>query len=899
MAELQDSRGGAGDIGSRPAARGPGGRRCLAQALARRLDGLGERGLRLAVIGFAAFLISMLWFGTAWRLIDKHEQIEADVADDLQNISHAIAQRLYSDFLVTDVMLGILRAEIERHPDRDPTTDPAIGSLIDVFKTRTSSVTDLLIVGKDNRLRSLDAPGSSEPVLVEDREYVRVPLETGQESPYVAAPVVSRLDHTRRWTISLRLRGPQPWMGLLVTGLTTDRILAPLAAARPKPNGVIALYRLDGTLMAASPDPGPMLGQRSEAMRGRLAQLVAAGPGGLIRLEHWDAADQETYVAYDQLKGYPLVLVTTLKVSEVHAVLVAEIWQSGLILLVITALTCGGAWWLARLMRQLREANAGLEDQVRARIRDLTAEVEQRRQTEVRLQKFMQAVESSDSGVVISHPDLSIEYINPAFARMIGYAPDALIGQGRDLWRSPNREPEVDRKVREVIFGRQTWRGELLHRRRDGSDFWVMATVSPVIAADGTITHFVAVEEDITERRHHEAELREAMAAAERANLAKSEFLSAMSHELRTPMNSILGFAQLLRDSTREALTDRQKMFVDRILRGGEHLLALINEVLDLARVEAGRLQLSLEPVDLRSVLAECLTLIENLAEKHEVTMVDQTVHQLVPTVQGDYTRLKQAVINLLSNAVKYNRSGGTVILSVTVTTPGRVRLVIADTGRGIPAARQGELFQPFNRLGLESSAIEGTGIGLTVTRKLIEAMKGTIGFASREGAGSTFWIELPLAQRTGAETPVRTAAAFLRHAATREGTPARERSLLYIEDNPANLTLMDRIVEEKTAFAFLSAHTAELGLEIIRSKRPAVVVIDINLPGMNGMELARHLTERADTRDIPLIALSADAMPATIERGLAAGFRRYLIKPIDINVFLAALGDVLPDRGP
>lgn len=416
------------------------------------------------------------------------------------------------------------------------------------------------------------------------------------------------------------------------------------------------------------------------------------------------------------------------------------------------------------------------------------------------------------------------------------------------------------------------------------------------------------LQAEVTERQFAEASLREAIAtlglqqeelrmakeAADKANQAKSDFLSSMSHELRTPLNAILGFAQLLESGRPAPLTEKQQSYTRHIIKGGHHLLELINEVLDLARIEAGKLSLSPEPADPRPLLEECRTLARAVAGRNGVTVEDWQLPDELPRIQVDYTRFKQVLLNLMSNAVKYNRPGGRVTLAMEPGSPGTARFVVGDTGPGIAAEKQAAIFEPFNRLGAEATEIEGTGVGLTITKRLIEAMDGRIGFETEPGSGTTFWVEVPVVPDAVPHHPPALPAFMGTRGPAVTGQIGRARTLLYVEDNPANIQLMRELVGELSGFTLLTAHTAELALEIASVARPDVIVMDINLPGMSGIEAMRHLMDNKKTHAIPVIALSANVTQSAIRQGLEAGFRRYLLKPLDVAEFLAALDELM-----
>lgn len=429
---------------------------------------------------------------------------------------------------------------------------------------------------------------------------------------------------------------------------------------------------------------------------------------------------------------------------------------------------------------------------------------------------------------------------------------------------------------------------EVSYLCKDGSR--VPLSVSTTALRDGQnrIIGYLLTGTDNSARRLAENQLKQAMHAAETASHAKSEFLSRMSHELRTPLNAILGFAQLI-DSGTPAPTSRQQHAVEQILKGGWYLLDLINEVLDLALVESGRLVLSNEPISVVEIMHECRTMIEPQATAHGIR-ISFSAHPLSPYVFADRTRVKQVLINLLMNAIKYNRIGGTVAVDFSVQPEQKLRISVHDSGVGLTPEQQGQLFQPFNRLGKEGGGEEGTGIGLVVTKRLMELMGGVIGVESEAGVGSVFWIELALS------SPARLDPADCvdEPSALPETADQARYTVLYVEDNPANLDLVEQILARRGNVRLLSAANASIGIEFARSHLPDVILMDINLPGISGTDAMRILHAGSRTSHIPVVALSANAVPRDIERGMEAGFLDYITKPIKVSAFLESLDAAL-----
>ncbi|NQV84731.1 MAG: PAS domain S-box protein [Rhodospirillales bacterium] len=483
------------------------------------------------------------------------------------------------------------------------------------------------------------------------------------------------------------------------------------------------------------------------------------------------------------------------------------------------------------------------------------------------------------------------QFVNRLFETWTGISRNFVVGKTvHDIYPEEQAVP-FDIEDREVIDGGIATSREKALLYPDGQTRNVISTRFPIFSASGLVSGLGTINFDITERKQTEKALRIAKAEAEKANDAKSEFLSSMSHELRTPLHAILGFGQMLESDTSSPLTSVQERCVNRILKGGRHLLELINEVLDLAKIEVGHVELSIEDVSVPEVVEECLDMIRNLADARNIKIIHPKPDQRFRMVRADRTRLHQVLLNLLSNAVKYNREGGSITIGIRETQSGKLSIGITDTGEGIPQDKLHKLFEPFNRLSAEKTEIEGTGIGLTVTKQLVELMGGAITFESKVGTGSTVSVEFRLSDEDAFKTAQAAHAAMPKQAAHTLKTAA---TMLYVEDNPANMELMDMIVGRIDGLTLIQAPNAELGLELAEAKKPDLIIMDINLPGMSGLEAMKKLQKSKKTANIPVFALSAAATRHDIEKGLEAGFREYLTKPIDLEDTVSIIKRVL-----
>lgn len=509
-------------------------------------------------------------------------------------------------------------------------------------------------------------------------------------------------------------------------------------------------------------------------------------------------------------------------------------------------------------------------------------------------------IEANIDAIMTTDPQGIISDVNQQTEALTGCTREELIGR---LFKNCFTDPEraKDAITRALHEGKVT-NYELTARAKDGKETVVSYNATTFYDRERQLQGVVAAARDMTELKKFEHALQEnnielaaAKANAEKANSAKSDFLSSMSHELRTPLNAVLGFAQLMESET-PSPTPAQKLSIEQILQAGWYLLRLINEILDLSMIESGKVTISQESMCLNDIFQDCQLMMEPQASKRRIQMTFPGTENLF-YVYADRTRVKQVLINLLSNAIKYNRDDGAVIVQCQMNGENRIRVSVRDTGAGLAENQLGKLFQPFNRLGKESGPEEGTGIGLVVTKQLVELMGGTIGVESMEDVGSTFWFELIASKApslvfgemgSGKTNPV------IKVKEPDQVVSTAQKSLLYVEDNPANMALIQQLIARRDDLKLLAATDAHIGIQMARSFRPDVILMDINLPGLNGYDALKILHSDRITKDIPVMALSANALPRDIKLGLDAGFFLYLTKPISVSEFTQALHDAL-----
>lgn len=520
-------------------------------------------------------------------------------------------------------------------------------------------------------------------------------------------------------------------------------------------------------------------------------------------------------------------------------------------------------------------------------------------------------------GILIIKQDLSVLAWNRCIASWSGIESKEIIGNKITDFLPHLEKPQYSDRLENIfqngppaIFSSQLHKHLIPCPLQDGSLRILHTIVTPYKAPDESTPYALFTIQDVTDqtfrvreynslhgklreeiqqRKDAEGQMLKAKEEAENANQAKSSFLSQMSHELRTPLNSILGFTQLLQMDSENPLGKKQKENLSRVTSAGNHLLELINEVLDLATIEAGKIKLSMLKIHIQKVLQEVTALSQPLAEKKEVTLNISGPQQPDIFIEADYLRIRQILLNLISNAIKFNKPQGSVNISFTNSLNGKIRISVKDTGAGISQEDLPRLFTPFERFGAESTSVEGTGIGLTISQKLIQSMKGKLEVVSTLGQGSTFSLEFPVFINQDAEVPAKNSMAT----AVKE-TDTKVKKILYIEDIKTNIELVRQILLARPTYQLIYSLNPLVGIDMAHNESPDLILMDIHMPEMDGLIAFKELAKTSDTQSIPVIALTADAMGTDIKKAMDMGFHSYITKPIDVVQFLKTIDKIL-----
>ena len=841
---------------------------------------------------FLAVLIaaSTLLLGVAvwWQAERSHrlmrEQVLAQAERRSMQLADAMAGQVGNLLDGIDLALQQLRREWLLDPDH--------------FHMAAHGVLATLPQGVVMNVTVVDAQGfivfnSPKPVgriYVGDREHFKAHL-SGGDRLVISTPIRSRLNDDA-WTFLVNrpiLRDGR-FFGTINLAVSPEYISHSFATLQLGADDIIGLIDGNGSFMARSQNYAAAMGRQVPAEHPYLQK--GAPPQGVFR-ETGLIDPTPRIFAWRRVGDSSLVTFVGLAEAPVLAPLTADRDRLQLTNLGLTALILlfGGAIVLLLLQAAHRQAALAASAAFRTRVYESSPIP-------------IVVMDAESLRFIDCNPAATAIYRLPSRAQTLGLTPLDVSAptqyDGTPTAEAAGRLIDQALRLGTVNF---EWR----HRRPDGEVWDALVNLMPFDSGGRRLMQFTL--QDITERKQAEVALQRlnaelesrveqrtsqlvaAKEEAERSNLAKSEFLSRMSHELRTPLNAILGFGQVLEHDPQYPLAAEQRDNVHEILHAGNHLLELINEILDLARIESGRLTISQEPVPLVPMIEECLTLIRPLAEAKSIRIVEGG-RDCRQHVSADRVRLKQVLLNLLSNAVKYNREQGSLSI-VCIDEGDTIQIRISDTGTGLTDAQQKRLFSPFERLDADKTDIEGTGIGLALSRRLVELMQGEIGVDSTPGMGSTFWVRLHAAEAHPEAAHV--AAAESASPPEQAGPVSHPRQdILCIEDNPANLRLIERILARRADIRLLSASMPSLGLELARAHLPGLILLDINLPDMDGYAVMKCLQENPATRNIPVIAISANAMPKDLERGKAAGFADYLTKPLDVPRFTRIIDEMI-----
>jgi PAS domain S-box-containing protein len=830
------------------------------------LKGRRIRTIRLLLVG-ASLVVGGIVAVVGWMIWDARRATWEHAVHSSQNVAFVLEHDIARNVELYDLSL---RAVIEGlHLPELHVLDAKIRNHILFDHASTAQHLGSILVIDENGEIAIDSR-SPEPrsAYLGDRDYFTIHRENADFGLFVSRPFKSRLSD--EWSIALSRRIDRPdgtFGGVVVGTLRLSFFRELFHHVDAGPDGAMSLMSSYGSIVYRTPfNVGDLNRDLSDSALFRHFPLEKTGV--FQQLGKVDGIER-LYV-FRQVAGLPLVLVFARSTAEVFAE-----WRRKALIIAgaATGLIALAALLGCVLVRELRR---------RSRAERAARDSERR---------FRLLADNSTDLILRTSLAGDRLYVSPAVREIYGYDPGEVIGTNSVDSAHPEDRDRLTEALARMREGSPYESVTMRARHRDGSYRWIEAHMSRAEDRETDEAEIVVIVRDISARKETESALAKARDAAEAANRAKSEFLASMSHELRTPLNAVIGFSQLLLADRRDPVGARHREFVGHIETSGNRLLALINDLLDLAKIEANRVDIDIQPVVAIEILDEAASALAPAAREKQV-MLEVASDSAPLGCSADRDRLLQVLSNLGSNAIKYNRPGGSVVFRAELRREGVVRLVVADTGIGIPSERSAEVFQPFNRLGAERSGIEGTGIGLSICRTLVERMGGRIGFESEHGVGSRFWVDLP-------DAVVHATPSSNDAGETVEAPAPSALTLVYVEDNALSRELMIQVVSALPGVRLFTASTGAEGISLAELHRPDLLVVDVNLPDFDGYEVLRRVRASSLVADVPVMALSADAMPADLERAETAGFWRYLTKPVDLRELLAAFEDASGRRCP
>jgi len=823
------------------------------------LRSIGQRAIIAPIV-----IILAVWSIAAVVILDEREIIRQQSAKESTAIAsfferHALGIMRYGDTYVKSV-----RREYLKNRNLQDVYD----FMADVPLDR-SIVSHITIIGPDGTPLLVSGVKIKPGTTAIDRDYFKHHLKGNEDNVFISLPKKGR--NSGKLSIRLVRRMDLPGVlfgGVIFAAIDEKNITQFFSTLKLGPRSSATLVGNDKRIRARS--SYGRLGPGQDISGSRIWQELDKSPTGIYR--QTSVVDDVTrYYAYRQLEDYPLIVAIGVAIEDISGIFqefTISILALSLLATIIIAVTTVLSFREKSINSQLRAGEALLR---------------------VIVNSVSEAIVTVDENGIV-------ESFNRGAEIMFEFRPEEIIGKEIGLLVAPESGGVPQKFDTAAVFalasadGRNRYR-EIQARQKSGDVFQAGISVNEMVGGGQHLA--VATIHDLTERKRAEIEIAshrdrlqdlvneqtrdliEAKDQAEEGSRVKTEFLSSMSHELRTPLNSVIGFAQLLRYDSDPELTTDQEQSVDNILRSSRYLLDLIDQVLDLAKIDTGMLDISIEPSNVAEVVEESLSVIENLAFEKRLNVEFDGPADI--SVLADRVRFKQVLLNLLSNAVKYNAEDGTITLTWDVKGSEFVHIRVSDTGEGIPVEKQDRLFEPFERLGAETSDTPGTGIGLTIVKRLAESMGGVTGFESAEGEGSTFWVDLP---RAKAEVEIKMAE-LQREALNADALLEARGKLLYVEDNPANQSLMQMVVKKLPNVELTLASDGETGILAAKRHSPGLIFMDINLPKLNGYEALSILRRTPETRDVPIVAVSASALNEDVQQGIDAGFTAYVTKPI------------------